>query len=227
MQYLPPAHEACEGYVFTRVCLSIAGGIPACLASLQEGGGGIPACLVRLQEGEGGIQACLAGFQVHTQGGSWGVWPGGVSGPNPREKLRDLAWGGLQAHTWGCLQAHTWGVSRHTSREVVSRPTPRGVYKPTPRGVCTETDPPMGITVGGTYPTWMHSCWNLDSNCPFQLNQSWVLWHLFPDSDGGIVWGCFTLNSFFLVFFVWYYFIWFVCSVTSLLDLGSTHTVFR
>ena len=78
-----------------------AGGIPACLAAGLPGVGG-------------GIPACLAGFQAHTQGGSWGVWPGGSPGPHPRGKLRGLAWGGLQAHTprgisrptpWGGLQA--------------------------------------------------------------------------------------------------------------------------
>ena len=35
----------------------------------------IPACIA------GGIPACLADLQAHTQGGSWGVWPGGVSRP--------------------------------------------------------------------------------------------------------------------------------------------------
>ena len=73
----------------------IAGGIPACIA------GGIPACLAGLQGT--GIPACLAGLQAHNQGGSWGVWPGGLQGHT---------WGCLQAHTWDCLQAHTWGVSR-------------------------------------------------------------------------------------------------------------------
>ena len=30
----------------------------------------------RSRGGRGGIPTCLAGFQAHTQGGSWGVWPG-------------------------------------------------------------------------------------------------------------------------------------------------------
>ena len=46
------------------------GGIPACIA------GGIPACLAAGLLG-GGIPECLAGFQAHTQGGSWrGISPG-------------------------------------------------------------------------------------------------------------------------------------------------------
>ena len=35
---------------------------------------------------------------------------GGSPGPHPREKLRGLAWRGLQAHTWDGLQAHIWGA---------------------------------------------------------------------------------------------------------------------
>ena len=48
--FLAPANEVWEGYVFTRVCQST---------------------------GDGGIPACIAGLQARTQGGSWGVWPGG------------------------------------------------------------------------------------------------------------------------------------------------------
>ena len=57
--------------------------IPACIAL------GIPACLA------GGIPACLAGggFQAHTQGGSWGVWPRGVSRPTPGGVYPSMYWG--------------------------------------------------------------------------------------------------------------------------------------
>ena len=41
------------------------------------------------------------GLETHTQGRSWGVWPGGG--------LEAHIQGGLQAHTQGGLQAHTWG----------------------------------------------------------------------------------------------------------------------
>ena len=95
----------------------------ACVKNSVHGGGG------------GCIPACIAGLQVHTQGGSWGFWPGGSPGPHPGGKLRVLVWGvsrptpgggeveasglrSLQAHTWGSLQAHIW--------RGVSRPTPRG-----------------------------------------------------------------------------------------------------
>ena len=62
-----------------------------------------------LQVSGGCIPACLEGFQAHTQGGAWGVWPGGA----------------LQAHTLGGLQAHTLGQG-------VSRPTSRGYPCPHP-----------------------------------------------------------------------------------------------
>ena len=75
---LPPANEVCEGNAFTHVCLST---------------------------GRGCILACLAGFQAHTQGGAWGIWPGGLSRSTPM------------------------GVSRPTPGKV-SRPTPRGVVYP-------------------------------------------------------------------------------------------------
>ena len=50
-----------------------------CLWFCSQRWGGIPACIA------GGIPACFAGFQAYTQGGSWGVWSGGVfSRPTPR-----------------------------------------------------------------------------------------------------------------------------------------------
>ena len=115
----------------------------------------------------GGIPECLAGLQVHTQRGSWGVWPGGgVSRPTP---------GG-----W-CLQVHTQGVSRPTPRGVspdphlgeVSRPPPKGrkgVSSPTPGwspgpqqgglqahtwGVSQHAQ--MATAADSTHPTGMHS----------------------------------------------------------------------
>ena len=88
------------------------GGIPVCLA------GGIPACLADLR-GEwypgvwpggspgphpGGKLRGLAWkvLQVHTQGGSWGVWP------TP---------GGLQVHTQGVSRSTPGGVSQHALRQ--------------------------------------------------------------------------------------------------------------
>ena len=89
--------------------------------------------------GWGGIPACLAGFQAHTQGGSWGVWPGGSPGPHPRGKLRGLASRGLQAHTQGGSQAHTRGsVSQHALRQT----------------------PLMATAAGSMYPTGMHFCFD-------------------------------------------------------------------
>ena len=96
MILLPPAKEVCEGYVFTRVCLS-------------TGGGGVPACIA------GGIPACLA---AGLGGGWYPSMPCRFPGPHPGGKLRVLArgvsrptpGGCLQAHNEWCLQAHTQGV---------------------------------------------------------------------------------------------------------------------
>ena len=88
----PPTNEVCEGYVFTRVCLSTGGGgIPACLA-----GGWYPSmpcrwCPSMLCRSPGGLQA-------HTQGG--GVERSGK--------------GGLQAHTRGVCTATAAGGTHHT-----------------------------------------------------------------------------------------------------------------
>ena len=81
--YLPPANEVCEGYVFTRVCLST-GGIPVCLA------GGIPACLAGLQEG-----------------GVYPSMPCRFPGPHPVRSLRGLAGGSPDPHPEGCIPACT------------------------------------------------------------------------------------------------------------------------
>ena len=56
---LPPANIVCEGYVFTGVCLSTGGAIPACIA------GGIPACLAA------GLQGGSAPGGVPDTGGAW------------------------------------------------------------------------------------------------------------------------------------------------------------
>ena len=81
--------------------------------------------------GGGGISACIAGLQVHTQGGSWGVWPGweggiqahtqgevegsglggGSLGPHPGGKLRGLAWGGVSRPTPGGVEGSGLGGS--------------------------------------------------------------------------------------------------------------------
>ena len=83
---------------------------------------------------------------------------GGYPGPHPGEKLRSLAWGGLQAHTQGGLrltsggglQAHTQGGPQaHT--QGVSRPHPGEGIK-----ACTEADPPTDGYCCGRYASY----WN-------------------------------------------------------------------
>ena len=91
-ELLPPANEVWEGYVFTGVCLSTGGVVSQ--HALQVSGG-VP--------------------KAHTQEGSWGVWPGGVSRPTPR---------------WGvCRPTPRGGVypSMHWSRPPHERLLPRVV----------------------------------------------------------------------------------------------------
>ena len=68
--YRPQAKFRKVMFLHVSVCPQ-GGGIPACIAD------GIPACLAAALQG-GGISACLAGFQAHTQGGSWGSGQGGL-----------------------------------------------------------------------------------------------------------------------------------------------------
>ena len=103
--FLPLTNKVWGKVIFSEACVknSVHGG----------GGGWYPSMHFRFYPSMpcrylGGIPACLAGLQAHTQGGSWGVWPRGVSRPTP---------GGLQAHTWGGLQAQTQGVSQHALRQ--------------------------------------------------------------------------------------------------------------
>ena len=125
----------------------------------------------------------------HPGGGSWGVWPGGVSRPTPRGKLRSLAWGvsrptprgklrgqawGSPGPRWGSLQAHTWGVS--------PGPHPGGSQAHTQWGgipACTEADTPpqqMATAVGSTHPSGMHSCsYRIPFDSQLQILQAWVL----------------------------------------------------
>ena len=94
MAFLPPANECCEGYVFTRVCLSTGGWVVSQHA-LQV--------------------VSQHALQQVSGGGSWGVWPGGSPGPHSRGKLRGLAWGvcshgGVVPAPGGCLSQEGEGV---------------------------------------------------------------------------------------------------------------------
>ena len=113
---------------------------------LFTGGGGIPPCLAAGLQGVYPSMPCrfpgphpreslrgltFGGLQAHTQGGIWGVWPGGSPGPHPGGKLRVWPWS---------LQAHTQVVSQHALRQTPHQLT--------------------ATAVGGTHPTGMHSCCN-------------------------------------------------------------------
>ena len=129
-----PATKLGQGNIFRSVCQEFC----------SQGGGG------------GGIPACIAGLQAHTQGGSWGVWPGGDR----------------QAHTQGgSWRVWPGGITRPTPRGEVSRSTlgEGGVSRPTPRGrfprhipggiipACTEADiPPADGYCCGRYASY----WN-------------------------------------------------------------------
>ena len=58
-QFLPPANEVREGYVFTLVCLSTGGWYPSMPCRWHPS---MPC------KSWGCIPACLVGFQAHTQG---------------------------------------------------------------------------------------------------------------------------------------------------------------
>ena len=89
-QFLPPANEVREGYVFTLVCLSTGGWYPSMPCRWYPS---MP-CKSR---------------------GVYSSMPCRFPGPHPGKSLRGLAGGrptprgGLQAHTQGGLQAHTGG----------------------------------------------------------------------------------------------------------------------
>ena len=110
----------CEGYVFTRVCLSTGGGE----------GGGIPACLAGLRGGV--IPACLAGFQAHTQGGGGGGeldMSGGESpGPHPGGRLRGLARGVSRPTPGGCIPACTEADPYHLMATAAGGMPPTGMH---------------------------------------------------------------------------------------------------
>ena len=105
--------------------------------------------------------------QAHTQGGNWG---GSDPGQHPRGKLRGDQ---IQAHTQGGnLGGSDPGPQlRGKLRGITSRPTARGKFggirsRPTSKGEIqgdqNQTPPPMTTAVGGTHPTGMHSCWQLE-----------------------------------------------------------------
>ena len=116
-QYLPSANEVCEGYVFTRVCLSM-GSVSRPYPWGGKGWG------VWLGGGVGGG----VGLPAHTQGGGSGSGQG-VSRPIPRGDVGESGWG---------------KVSRPRPGGWVSRPRPGGSPGPGP-GVCilacTEANP--------------------------------------------------------------------------------------
>ena len=156
------------------------------------GGGGIPACLAAGIQGVGdGISACVAGFQAHTQGGSWrvwlegvsqsttqggswGVWPGGSPIPHPGGFSRPTTWGGLQAHNQG-------GVSQHALRQT----------------------PPTATAVGSTHPTGMHSCLNflfsqlygLHTSTRVKFHDSFCVFHAFFQAQELLFFQCIHLNK--------------------------------
>ena len=58
-------------------------------------------CLSSCSQGGGGIPACIAGLQAHTQGGSWGVWPGECLLANTRGESPDAHKGEYPSMYWG------------------------------------------------------------------------------------------------------------------------------
>ena len=129
--FLPPANEVSEGYVFTRVCLSTGGGIPACLAGLQ---GVVSQHALQVSRGWYPSMPCRS--------------PEGVSRSTPRGM-------DLQAHTQGEVEGSGQVVSRPTARGR-GLPGPHlGGWGCIP--ACTEAEPPP--TDGYCHRQYT-SCWN-------------------------------------------------------------------
>ena len=85
-----------QGYVFTRVCDSVHGAVSQHTLQVVsqhalQWGGWCPSMPCRFPgphpEGKLKGLAWGRGLQAHTQGGSWGVWPGGSPGPHPGERV--------------------------------------------------------------------------------------------------------------------------------------------
>ena len=117
--------RSCEGYVFTRVCNSVHGGvaIPACIA------GGIPACLAAGLQGRGGA-ACSGRYLLRA-----GVWR------PPRKQTATVADGtyptGMHScyyrpqRSWGKVMFLQASVILLTGGEYLTRYTPPGTrYTP-------------------------------------------------------------------------------------------------
>ena len=163
---LLPANKVCEGYVFTRVCLSTRGGLgwyPSMhcrwypiMPCSRSTGGWYPSMHCRFPGAHPGgkLRGILPGgsLQAHTQGGSWGgIWP----------------WG-LQAHTeggsWGESGQGVWGVSRPTPKgEVEGDLTGESPGPHLSQHALRQTPPPTATAAHGTHPIGMHSCFILMS----------------------------------------------------------------
>ena len=91
MQLLPPTKEVCEGYVFTRVCLSTGGS-----AGPHPGG--------RLRGLAGGSPGPQPGGRLRSLAG-------GSPGPHPGWEIEESGWRDPDPHLWGVPGPHQ-GVSR-------------------------------------------------------------------------------------------------------------------
>ena len=128
---LPPANEVCEGYVFTHVCLSMGGGIPACLAA---GLGGVVSQHA-LQVSRPTPRGELRGLSM------------GASRPTPKGEVEGSGLGGLLPGECLLRGVPTPGGSAPRGY-LPGGSAPRGVWRP----------PVMATAAGSTHPTGMHSC---------------------------------------------------------------------
>ena len=131
---IPPANEVCEGYVFTRVCLSTGEGWYPSMPCRSRGGG-IPAYLVGLQaQTWGRLRGLARGVSRPTPRGRLRVLTRGVSRPTPRGEVEGSGQGGLQAHTQREVEGSSqgWSPGPHPGGRL--RGLARGVSRPTPRG---------------------------------------------------------------------------------------------
>ena len=71
--FLPPANEVWGKVIFSE----------ACVKNSVHGGEGVVSQHALQVVSQYALQVSSGGLQAYTLGGSWGVWPGGVSRPTP------------------------------------------------------------------------------------------------------------------------------------------------
>ena len=165
-EFLPPAKEVCEGYVFTGVCLSTGGACMVAWGAHMVASGGCAWLL-------GGVYVVAPGGHAWLLGGcAWLLWggmrgcsQGGVHGCSRGEGMRGCSRGACmvaprggvhgcsRGGVCGCLGGHAWLLPGGACMVA-----PGGHAWFLRGGACVVFSMRYGQWAGGTYPTGMHSC---------------------------------------------------------------------